>query len=386
MKVLRNALLMLTAALIASPPDANAQESPVPEAFYKKAQNWLDSGEGDAGRLLMKDLAREYPDSPYGKSAQQWLGSHGKLDQSGRVEFIVSSTALGAYLGYTAVLGFTTLNDSLADDEVKTTIWSSVAGAGAGLVGSVLGSMDLNVSEAQARLYWFLGTWGWFNGFFIYDLFRPLWDAPSEALLSGGAGLLLGVGTSFALWDRLDVDAGTAELATGMATYTTYFMTLANFFFAGPEAYRDYETLATLMMLVPANAAFVGGFFLGDHLKWSAGDVRLMELGGALGTLVGGALLATFTPEGDGDTVAKKVTATLALSTAAGIAGAAFILQPWDKQVSKTAQKRPSGLSGLVTFDGEEWNMGTPLPTILPRQIEGKTGIGFEVPVLSIRL
>lgn len=367
-------------------PQASAANEVVPEAFYIKAQQWLGGSEPDAGRLLMRDLARDYPESPYGRRAKEWLDVNAGIDHSGRVEFVISSTLLGAYLGYTAVLGVTTRNDSFADDEAKTAIWSSVAGAGVGLTASVLASMKVGVSESQARIFGFLGSWGWFNGFFIYDLLEPLWDNTSDALVSGGAGMLLGMGTTIALWDKVNVETGTADLATGMAIYTTCFATLANFLVMGAQPYQEHETLATLVMLVPANLAFVGGFYLGDKLRWPSGDIRLMELGGFLGGLVGAAVLVTAQPDGSDDHVARVVAGTLAGTMAAGLGGAALILRPWEHPVSAKANKTASGLNGLLTFDGDQWDFRAPMPVVLPRDVDGKTGVGLEVPLLSVRL
>ncbi len=364
-------------------------EVEVPEAFLRKAQQWLGGGNDEAGRLLMMDIARDYPYSTPGKRAKEWLSVNSGLDRSGRVEFIVGSTLLGSYLGYTVSMGLATgdSDGDVGEAEAKGVIWSAVGGAAAGLVGSVFYSLNNSVSESQARLFSFLGSWGWFNGFFIYDLFNPLWDNVSDALLSGGLGMAIGVGTSFALWDRLNVDPGTAELATGMATYTTYFASLFNFVALGAGAYRDHEAFSVLMLLLPANAAFVGGFYLGDELKWSAGDIRLIELGGFLGTLLGGAMLVTIQPDiEDGDSIARVIAGTLAGFTAAGLVGAALVVEPWSSTGATSEKRSASGLNGLVRYDGDQWEMGAPLPSLLPRQVEGRTGVGFEVPLLSIRL
>ena len=108
-----------------TPCDCEAEERGdiAPELFYQKAMQWLGSDQRKHGTVLMRDLARDYPDSPFGERAARFLADEGSLNRDGRVEFIIGSSMMGAYFGYTAVIG--SADDAFDDDTAwKTAAWT----------------------------------------------------------------------------------------------------------------------------------------------------------------------------------------------------------------------------------------------------------------------
>lgn len=343
-----------------------------PELYWLKAMKWLDGEHPREGKLLLRDLARDYPGTSRGLQASRWLEEHAELDHSGRVEFIIGSTLMGAYFGYTLSLGLAG-DDMDEQDSVKTATWTSVGGAALGLTASALTSGMFGQSNSQALLYSFAGSWGWMNGFMVYDLVSPLhWD---DALVSGAVGMGVGIGTSLALWPHLDVDEGAAQMTMSLSSYTLELLFLSTLAIGGPDVYRDQETIALLALLLPANGAAVGGFFLGQELGWTAADIRYISLGGILGNLLGAAVLMTAQPESF-----EAGMATQAGIVAGSLVASTLIVRPW-RHAHRESQALRS--SALVHLDGEGLHLQPPLPTVRPFSHQGRFAWGLELPVLS---
>jgi len=224
-----------------------------PEAYWKKARQWQGSDREDEAKLLLRDLARDYPDTPAGARAHAWLAENGDRNRDGRTEFIIGSTLMGAYFGYTATLGI--YDDILDDIAWKTAAWMALGGGLTGLGASALASRWMSISDSQAMLYNFAGTWGWMNGYLLYDLIWPL-DG-NEVLIAGATGMGVGLVTSLALWPWLDVDEGAAQMATSSGVYALEFATLAAVLLGGDRVFRDNESASILGVLLPANGAVV---------------------------------------------------------------------------------------------------------------------------------
>lgn len=351
----------------------------VPDGYLRKAMQWLGSDREDEGKLLLRDLARDYPDATAGRWARAWLDEHGDRNQDGRTEFIIGSTLMGAYFGYTATLG---LYDDILDDSAwKTAAWMSLGGGLTGLAASALASRWMNISDSQAMLYNFAGTWGWLNGYLLYDLIWPL-DG-NEVLVAGATGMGVGLVTSLALWPWLDVDEGAAQMATSGGAYALEFATLTAVLVGGDRVFRDNESAAILGVLVPANAAVVGGYFLGKKLRWSADDVRFISLGGFLGNLLGAAVVVS-----SGGTVRDNPRAwssVMGASVLAGLVAGALIVRPWDDPAEASRDSVPLG-AGLVHLNVAGVHFRPPLPRITPVERNGRVGVGVDLPLLTSEL
>jgi len=357
-----------------SPEDLTEEQANlVSKAFWLKANQWVGSRHEKEGRLLMRDLSREFPQTDFGKKATVWLDENRGIDRSGRTEFIIGSTTMGIYFGMAVMMGMMDRIDGLEGDHI---LWTTVGTGLAGLGGSILASMNTSVSDSQAIIYNFAGLWGFYNGFLVYDLLYP-WDE-EDAMLAGALGMGLGIGACAATWKNLDVDEGAAQFMVYSGIYTFEILLLADFMIGGEDVLRDNETVALLSLLIPANAASVGGYFLGRHLKWTADDIRLIGLGGLLGNLIGGAIIATVEPDsietGMG-IMLGSVIGSLGIST--------VLLKPWEDAASGEEGKVADS---LLHFGRKGVTVGVPTPQFMPTSYRGETGWGVQLPLLSADL
>jgi hypothetical protein len=355
-------------------PEQPCPEDEVPKAYWNKAMNWVDGRYQKSGRLLLRDITREYPDTPWGKRAADWLEENEGLDRSGRVEFISGSTLLGAYFGMWFPIGF--MSDANFP-EGQTIMWSSFAGGVVGLGASALASSRLSISDSQAQLYNFAWAWGGLNAFLAYDLLFSLED--EDAITAGAIGMLGGAAASLALWKHLDVPEGQAYFSTLTTLYAMEMLFLANFAIGGNSTFDENEKVSLLSLIVPSNAALVGSFFLWKKLRWTASDVRYISLGGLLGNLLGGAILASVepdSPEAGAWTMLGSVAGSLTLAT--------VIVRPWNK--TGDAEDLDDASPALVHVGRRGIRINAPIPSVIPVAHNGETGIGVNVPLLSVSL
>jgi len=346
------------------------------ELLWRKAQQWLGGKDEAAGRLLVADVARDYPETLYGREAAKWLEENRGLDHSGRTELIVGATLNGTLLGFSVSAG---LGDYWPRYRGEVLAWSAVGGALAGLSASAIVSGYVNVSDSQAWLFDFAGMWGWWNGLVIYDLLYPLDDA--DSMLAAAAGLSAGTAATLALWPHLDVDEGAASMATWMGIYTFEVALLSNYAIGGERVFRDDETAALLGLLVPSNLAVAGGYVAGKELRWTSDDVTFIALGGFLGNLVGAALIATVDRLQDS---VQPAMATLLVSTIASLGVSTVIVRPWRHAGLESRRDPLPAWAGLLHVDENGTHVSTPAPTLVPVSWRGETGLGVEVPILSI--
>jgi hypothetical protein len=359
-------------------PEPPAPADGAPDAYWQKALQWLGSDRQDEGKLLLRDLARDYPDTDAGRQAARWLAEKGDLNHDGRTEFIIGSTLMGAYFGYTATLGI--YDDIFDDDAWKTAAWMSLGGGVVGLTASALASRYMNLSDSQAMLYNFAGTWGWLNGYLLYDLIWPI-DG-NEVMVAGATGMGVGLVTSLALWPWLDVDEGAAQMATSSGVFALELASLTAVLIAGERVFRDNESAALLGVLLPANGAVVGGYFLGQKLRWSADDVRFIALGGFLGNLLGGAVVASSRSVRDDPRAWSGITAA---SVVAGLVAGTLIVQPWDDPAEASRSNVPLN-AGVLHVDLQGVHVRPPLPRIAPVEHNGRLGYGIDVTLLTSEL
>lgn len=348
----------------------------VPQAFWRKAMEWVDSGKEAEGRLLLRDLHRDYPDSEFGRRAQDWLVTNKDLDHSGRVEFIVGATLAGAAFTYSLTAGILGRDDYLGSSDIKVALWASLGGAGLGLAGSWLGTMNHSVSDSQALLFSYSAYWGWWNGYLLYDLIWPLkWE---DALLAGAVGMAAGMGTTLGLWRHMNVSEGAAQMTVSLSSYALEILLLTNFAIGGENTFSDNETVGLLTLLIPANLAAVGGYFLGQHLQWTAGDIRLISLGGILGNLLGFTLWATVEVNDF-----QSAMWIMNGSVVGGLALGTILVAPW-RHAGNADGSKASASSALIHIGREEVLFQPPVPTVLPVRVDGQTGFSVEFPLLSL--
>lgn len=347
----------------------------LPKAYWNKAMNWIDGRHQNAGRLLLRDIKREFPETPWARRAADWLKENEGLDRSGRVEFISGSTLLGAYFGMWFPIGIMSGPDSFPEGE--TIMWSSFAGGVLGLGASALASSNMSISDSQAQLYNFAWAWGGLNAFLTYDLLFPIQD--EDAITAGALGMLGGAAISLGLWKHLDVPDGQAYFSTLTTLYAMELLFFANLGIGGEDTFRDNEKVSLLSLIVPSNGALVGSFFLWKKLRWTASDVRYISLGGLLGNLLGGAILASAD-----STDARAAAWTMFGSVTGSLALATVIVRPWNK-TGKADDLADAG-PALIHIGDKGIRVNPPIPSVIPVHHRGQTGVGVEVPLLSVSL
>lgn len=201
-----------------------------------------------------------------------------QLDRSGRVELVVFGTGYGILNG--ALLA------SIADFGVDGFTLSMLAGGGAGLYVPWQWSKTRPVSDARASLISFSGGWGMWQGM---GWMNTLFDEPSVdgnitmGMLAGGAGIL----ATTALTGRHNISAGDASLITTAPAWSSAYW-LWVMVLTGTENGRF--VLGTT--LAAGDIGVAAGVLLADRIEASQGRVRLANLGGIVGGLVGGAAVA----------------------------------------------------------------------------------------------
>lgn len=359
------------------PGDERSEEAcraAIARALWRKANLWLGSKHKEAGKLLMEDLAREFPNTGEGKLATEWLSRNRGLDHSGLTDLIIGSALNGALLGFSIAGGYW----KEFDEPEKVVSWTTL-GSGLAALGVAAGvGANINVSNSQAQLFSFSGIWGFHNGIIIYDLLQPLSDG--KFLHAGAAGLAIGTATSIALWKQLDVDEGVAQFAMLAGVFGFETASLFNFVVGGSKVYQENETTALLGLLLPSNGAIVAGYFAGNALRWPADDIRLIGLGGFLGNLLGVAILVTVFEKPGAEEVAGtmlgSVWGSLVLSTA--------IIRPWRHTGQGSSDSAPP--TALLNLDPTGVTVGVPTPKLVPVSHNGRTGMGIELPLLSVDL
>ncbi|HNZ38262.1 MAG TPA: hypothetical protein PKN69_01905 [Candidatus Latescibacteria bacterium] len=201
-----------------------------------------------------------------------------QLDRSGRVELVVFGTGYGILNG--ALLA------SIADFGVDGFTLSMLAGGAAGLYAPLEWSKTRPVSDARASLISFAGSWGMWQGIGWTNALvdEPSADAAITAgLLTGGAGIL----ATAALTGQHRISSGDATFITTAPAWSSAYW-LWVMVLTGTENGRF--VLGTT--LAAGDIGVAAGVLLADRIEASQGRVRLANLGGIVGGLVGGAAVA----------------------------------------------------------------------------------------------
>jgi hypothetical protein len=142
------------------------------------------------------------------------------------------------------------------------------------------------VSDARASLISFAGSWGMWQGMGWMNALQenPSYDAVvTTGLITGGAGIL----ATAALTGKHNISAGDGTLITTTPAWSSAYW-LWVMILTGTENGRF--VLGTT--LAAGDAGVIAGALLANRIEVSQGRVRLANLGGIVGGLVGGAVLA----------------------------------------------------------------------------------------------
>jgi hypothetical protein len=241
-------------------------------------------------------------------------------DQSGRVELSVWGTAYGLYNGALAAV--------LLDGNEDAVILAMLAGAATGFYVPWTWSRTHNVSEARATLMNFGGTWGMWQGFgwplALVDDDEYEKGIIVSAMVGGAVGLL----SAGHLTADTDISRGDAELVRTFpiwsSIYVSWLMNLVGV---------NNERVMLSSILAAGDVGILLGASVARRVEYTRGDVRLMNLGGLLGALVGGSVVVLTDISNE-----KAIFSTIMIGSTAGIGVAWRLLTP----VSSTAEALPS--------------------------------------------
>lgn len=201
----------------------------------------------------------------------------GSYIDDGRVELAVWGSGYGILNGI--------LLAAAADGGPGAYALGAVTGGAVGFGTPWIWSTKRDVSAGRASLMAFGGSWGMWQGLgWPYALSD---DPGRKAVIYPGivAGAV-GLATAGYLTSQYDLPIGDVELIRSVTTWTSLCW-LWGSVLAGAESNRFLlgSTLAA------GNVGIGIGTFVAQHVSFSQGDVRLINLGGALGALTGGAIV-----------------------------------------------------------------------------------------------
>jgi hypothetical protein len=336
-------------ALAAPPARAQAGAPPpaypvtaIPDPEYDAALDALKKSRwGEGTRLLDRYLERA--DAPHRAEAEalRELARHlavqveaalpeGTLDQRGRVELAVFGTTYGVFAGL--LVSYLAMPED--GGEFSTALLTTTAVAAGGLTLALASTAGREITEGRAKLISMGGTWATLNSAAIaLELGARDKTLAGTVLAAGLGGIVLGA---------LDLGEtpppGYLALVNSVGLWSGY---VTGMVLAAAEMDLDSEDLWALVV-AGADVGLVTTALLAEDVRISPGRVRLIDLGGFLGTLGGLAVASTsdFAP------------APILVGSLVGLGATALATRTWDE---------PAG--GEVR-DGVAWR--GPGPTLLP--------------------
>lgn len=347
----------LALSFLAAPP-ARAQAGAPPPAYpvtaipdpeYDQALDALKKSRwGEGARRLDRYLERA--DAPHRAEAEALrdLARHlainvgaglpeGVLDQRGRVELAVFGTTYGVFAGL--LTSYLTMPEDGGD--ASTILLLSTGFAAAGLTAALVSTSGREITEGRAKLISMGGIWATLNSAAIAAELGAREKVLAGTVLAAGLG-----GIALGALDLGETPPpGYLALVNSIGLWSGY---VTGMVLALADVDLDDEEDVVALMVAGADVGLVATALLADGVRISPGRVRLINLGGFLGTL-GGAAFA----------VAANSDATPVLAgSVIGLGAAALATRSWDD---------PPG--GEVR-DGVAWR--GPGPTLLAGT-DGKT-------------
>ena len=317
-------------------------------------------------QLVQWDTVRESV-----KDREQWWRSKKPvLDQRGRLEFIITSSLGGIFLGVGLPIAF---NNSTA-----TVIGLSILGFLAlGVTASILGTMNAEMTPGQGSIAGIGLLWGTMNFGMIAGLARAGVE-DSFRLILVGAVLGYAAGTIVPRFFKPTAGQVTmgASLGAWLMGYTGGIFAMASW--NNPQVLIDGLLVG---MMIAGDLGLAGGMWLGSVLNWSRNRILFINLGGVVSAAVGMSILLIANAN-LGDPLTWGLTNIL--SSIIGMT--VTILLTNGMRSESEEEKQYLAVGSLVHYERGRWSAGMPIPTILPDTTRPQAGaILVNVPLVQGR-
>lgn len=368
-------VLIAVPAWAQTPCPEEPQDAKTARAIYEEALIQEATGNLGAAREMYDRLVKYHAGTQFACWAQARLTElkegKARVNKEGRASFIIGTTVFGWWVG-DAIANMIFLEDEdLNVSEQKGLVWFGIGGAAAGVVPAILFSSDLPMSTGRATIINFGWMWGLWHGLGLSIL-------PDDLSMSAWFGIALassavGWGGTFALTHFVDVADGDAALISASAGWATVLTVLLGVLIS--EDFFSDEDVFIPVLLAGGDTGLVTAALLTGKADMSAGRVGLISLGGMLGLLLSGGIMAV----ADFDEYRPAVGMTLAI-TLGGLVGAYFLTLGYDDPGNGS-----TGLAALEYSPDGGWAVGTPVPRMTPAYVAGEHVLTFEVPLIGGR-
>ncbi len=378
---------LLGAGVSASPRSASAQITRADSAavLLEAAVDFERRGERDAAETLYRHIAERFPGTPAAETAGAWLDA-ASADQSragGETELKVWSTVYGIWLGMAVPF-------ALGIDDSEPYGVGLLLGAPGGFFGGRAFARSRPVSLGQARAITWGGTWGALQGMALahamdigggrrlYDDIREREEQSDEAVFATmivGSAIGIAGGTLAA---RREITPGTATSAMLGSLWGSWFGVASSILFDLEED----PTWATTM--IAGDVGLVAGALAGSRWPLSRSRARLISVGGLIGTFGGfGLVLISNT---DNEDVAIGVPL---IGSAVGLVLGTSLTSHHDTEEDPSGNEQAAGqltaAGALFNWSGGDWSLSAPLPSPVPGDGVGGSGLVWRVPLVNMR-
>jgi hypothetical protein len=344
--VRRLAIALVVVAMTAT--IARADDDPAWVA-YDAAFVALARGDANAAETGLRDVVKRWPDHPAGVAAarrlETWPGAAERaafpaapLPDPPPVADPPSNGARGELTLWMTISGAMLARDVCVDRCNSDEDWAaSLMLASGSAFGLSLFATRHGVHEGEAQLYDSAMTWGSWNALGLNDGFA---DTRGEAELSIGLQLG-GLGAGLGLWRARRPTSGDVALANTFFFWGTVLTLYGHLAADAAPTWRRVVAAGDLGIFL--------GALLSTEVKISRGRSTVIDVGGVLGSLVGG-LIAVSTDSARGAGIG------LGVSTLLGLGIATLATRDWDAPEPPPLRVQPANLGpdawgGSVSLD-----------------------------------
>jgi len=343
-----------------------------PEVIHGLALRYASQADYDMAMKLLRVLISDYPESDQAVSAGAlyedvrqlsesrkafiWRGS--LLDQSGRTDILVFSGYYGLWLGIAAPVFF-------ESDSPQAYAAGFLLGGPLSMWVAHKATQNASISDGRAAMISLgghLGTWqglGW----------ASVADMESHEIVGVGAlSGLAGIGAAALLTRSRDIDQGYAELTNTGLLWGAWFGLVAAAIAADENG--DHDEAYLNAMLIGSDALVLGTAIAAKNVNMSRTRVRLINLAGVLGAVVGGGVDLLFEVDDR-----QTAFAVAGLGSLVGVGVGAHMTRDFDKKRAMSASPAPALKMSSSVYEGNGWSLSpefglkkycTKKPTLIP--------------------